>query len=474
MFTKVSKFFENATWFKCIYFLLVLLSFNSLCALRSGMSYFSYAVALLGGFVVLFRLLNFKKYISARGIVWLVLFCGSYFLSALLTRQYGLMENIQAVIWMVVQFFIIYTYDNSAPIEQDKKEIKILGWLFLGYTFIMSAAAIVMLITDYNNYRPAGDTAVISGFLWNRLWGLYTDPNYGAVFSIISMVLSVAFYKASKRPVRVFFIVNIVFQILYITFSDSRTALVALMVTVFAATFLLLLRAKKLEKHKVPAKAVISVILALVLAVGSAVTIAVVQKTGNELKVLQYEYNAKHKGDAEDEVPDTIIGRTDSDINNDVSNRRFAIWQSGLEIFKTSPMTGITFRNYIPYAKEHLPNTYIVHNDSGDFASLHNSFVDVLVSQGALGMGILLCFIVSLLIVFFRRFFKSNDEEYRYNTFLLLMFLPVLVSMMFYSETFYMNTGGAFLFWAFLGYFMHSLNRSAPQPKLLAKITGEK
>lgn len=173
-------------------------------------------------------------------------------------------------------------------------------------------------------------------------------------------------------------------------------------------------------------------------------------------------------------MPDTIIGRTDSDINNDVSNRRFAIWQSGLEIFKTSPMTGITFRNYIPYAKEHLPNTYIVHNDSGDFASLHNSFVDVLVSQGALGMGILLCFIVSLLIVFFRRFFKSNDEEYRYNTFLLLMFLPVLVSMMFYSETFYMNTGGAFLFWAFLGYFMHSLNRSAPQPKLLAKITGEK
>ena len=132
MFTKVSKFFENATWFKCIYFLLVLLSFNSLCALRSGMSYFSYAVALLGGFVVLFRLLNFKKYISARGIVWLVLFCGGYLLSTLLTRQYGLMENIQALIWMVIQFFIVYTYNNSAPVEQDKKEIKILGWLLLG------------------------------------------------------------------------------------------------------------------------------------------------------------------------------------------------------------------------------------------------------------------------------------------------------------------------------------------------------
>ena len=459
MFTKVSKFFENATWFKCIYFLLVLLSFNSLCALRSGMSYFSYAVALLGGFVVLFRLLNFKKYISARGIVWLVLFCGSYLLSTLLTRQYGLMENIQALIWMVIQFFIVYTYNNSAPIEQDKKEIKILGWLFLGYTFLMAAAALVMLITDYNNYRPAGDTAVISGFLWNRLWGLYTDPNYGAVFSIVSMVLSVAFYKASKKPIRAFLIVNIVFQGLYITFSDSRTALVALMATVFAAAFLLLLRAKKLEKQKVPVRAVISVALALVLAVGSAVTIAVVQKTGNELKILQYEYNAKHKGDTENEVPDTIIGRTDSDINNDVSNRRFAIWQSGLEIFKTSPMTGITFRNYIPYAKENLPNTYIVHNDQGLFPSMHNSFVDILVSQGILGFIIILCFIVSVLIVLLRGIFKTQGEIYRYNVFLLVSFIPILVSMMFYSETFYMNTGGAFLFWAFLGYLMHSLDR---------------
>ena len=143
------------------------------------------------------------------------------------------------------------------------------------------------------------------------------------------MVLSVAFYKASKKPIRAFLIVNIVFQGLYITFSDSRTALVALMATVFAAAFLLLLRAKKLEKQKVPVRAVISVALALVLAVGSAVTIAVVQKTGNELKILQYEYNAKHKGDTENEVPDTIIGRTDSDINNDVSNRRFAISQRG-------------------------------------------------------------------------------------------------------------------------------------------------
>ncbi len=461
MFTKVSSSFENAVWFKCIYFILVLLSFNSLCALRSGLSYASYAVALLGGLVVLFRLIHFKKYISARGVVWLVLFCASYLLSAFLTRQYGLLENFQALIWMVIQFFVVYTYDNSAPIEQDKNEIKFFGLLFLGYTFVMAVAAIVMLITDYNDYRPVGETAVITGFLWNRLWGLYTDPNYGAVFSIVSMTLSVAFYKASKKLIRVFLIVNMVLQILYITFSDSRTALVALMVTVFAAAFLLCLRAKKLENKKAAVQVVISIALATVLALGSAAMIQGAQKAGNTLKVMQYEYNTKHHGDTDAEVPEILIGRTDSDINNDVSNRRFAIWQSGLELFKTSPITGITFRNYVPYAQKNLPETYIVNNDQGLFPSMHNSFVDILVSQGILGIALILCFIASVLILFFRYFFKASKAEYCYNTFLLLIFLPILVSMMFYSETFYMNTGGAFLFWSFLGYLMHSLNKSA-------------
>lgn len=474
MFRKISNFFENATWFKCIYFIFVLLSFNSLVALRSGLSYASYAVALLGGLVVLFRVIHFKKYVSVRGIIWLLLFCGSYLLSALLTRQYGLLENIQALVWTVIQFFIIYAYDTSKSTEDDKKEINLLGWIFLCYTFVMSAAAIVMLITDYNHYRPVGETAVISGFLWNRLWGFYTDPNYGAVFSIVSMVLSIAFFKPAKKPLRICLIANIVLQTLYLTFSDSRTALVALMVTVFAAVFLLVLRAKKLENKKAMVQIFISIALALVFALGSAAVIQGTQKVGNSLKVLQYEHNIKNIGDTQSEIPDTLIGRTDSDINDDVSNRRFAIWQSGFEIFKTSPITGITFRNYIPYAKEHLPNTYIVHNDFGCFASMHNSFVDVLVSQGIVGVFLILCFIVSVLIVFFRYFFQATAEEYRYNTFLLLMFLPILVSMMFYSETFYMNTGGAFLFWSFLGYLMRALNKSAPQPKLLSRITEAK
>lgn len=459
MMKKVSEWFLNPTWFKLLYFILVLLSFNSIYALTKTLSVFSYFVAALGAAVLVFRLVHFKRYTHTRGILILILFCGSYCLSALLTRAYGLSENIQAMVWIVIQFFIVYTYDNALPIERDKKEISLIGCFFVVYTFVMAVIAVAMLLTDYNYFREVGGTAVISGFLWNRLWGLYTDPNYGAVFAIVSIVMSCAFMKGAQKGIKVFLIVNCVLEIVYISFSDSRTGVVALLVTIAAAVYLLTLRAKKLKGKKTLVRGAISVVLALVTALCGIGVLKSVQISGNAVKEWQYEQKVQNGETLGTDLPDSFIGRTESDINNDVSNRRFSIWQSGLEIFKTSPIFGITFRNYVPYAEEHLPDTYIVNNDSGKFASMHNSFVDVLVSQGVVGIILLCWFIASVLTVFFRYFFKKTGEEYQYNTFLLLCFLPVVVSMMFYSETFYMNTGGAFLFWSFLGYLMHSLNR---------------
>ena len=36
------------------------------------------------------------------------------------------------------------------------------------------------------------------------------------------------------------------------------------------------------------------------------------------------------------------------------------------------PGTGVTFRNYVPYAEDKLPDTYLVNNDFIEFHSMHN------------------------------------------------------------------------------------------------------
>ena len=52
----------------------------------------------------------------------------------------------------------------------------------MAYTFMAVAAGTVMLVADYYAYTEVNGVVVILGFLWNRLWGVYSYPNYGAVF----------------------------------------------------------------------------------------------------------------------------------------------------------------------------------------------------------------------------------------------------------------------------------------------------
>lgn len=198
--------------------------------------------------------------------------------------------------------------------------------------------------------------------------------------------------------------------------------------------------------------------------------IKVVSVSTSEFKKWQYEHiisSDKDKTDAQKEKDKQKleIGRQSNDINGDVSNRRFAIWGSGLEIFKTKPLTGVTFRNYVPYAEDKLPDTYLVNNDFIEFHSMHNSFVDILVSQGILGVVIIAAYIILVLVLIFKNFFKFKGEKYKYNTALLSIIAPIFASMMFYSETFYMNTGGAFLFWLALGYLIQSVTSKNSETK---------
>ena len=139
----------------------------------------------------------------------------------------------------------------------------------------------------------------------------------------------------------------------------------------------------------------------------------------------------------------------------DVSNRRFSIWGSAIEVFKTKPLTGVSFRNVVPYALENLPETYIVNNNQTNFASMHNLFMDVLVSQGLLGIGLFIAFMILALITVFKKLFKLDRQNYIFYGLVLSIIVPIFVSSFFYSEILYINTSGAVIFWIALGYLMN-------------------
>ena len=131
-----------------------------------------------------------------------------------------------------------------------------------------------------------------------------------------------------------------------------------------------------------------------------------------------------------------------------------------MEIFNKNKILGVGFRNIVAYANENLPETYIVNNDQGEFDSFHNVVIDVLVSQGLLG-------IISILIIgisFFIYLVKSViiDQLYKIREIRILFTVVILllVESMFISELFYVNSPETILFWMFLGYLTHLIRKS--------------
>lgn len=446
--------------FKLLYFAFALISFNSFCARQFYISYISYVIVGLGAIIIVNRLTHVKDYLNNR--VWLlVAFIVSYALGAINTLRYGIMENIQAMAWMGIQYFAIFAYDKQKDLNLAKKEFTVVSVFFIAYTMLMAIVGLILMIAKYEYYTMVDGMYVIAaGFLFNRLWGCYIDPNYGAIFSLVSIILSMYFFKDTKKTWRIILAFNVLVEYLYICYSDSRTGRLAIIVTFAALIYLLLVKKSKYKfrNKEYVLVGVKKIVLAFVISIICSVVIwggtKIVKTATSDLKVEIAKSQAMEQGLSEEEAElfadNDRIGRYDEEINGgDVSNNRFEIWKSGIDIFKANPITGISFRNIIEYARAEMPTGFIA---TSGFESMHNFLVDILVSQGIIGIVILLVFIVLIIKPILVVAPKLGIYEYNQFVFMFASLVAIFVSMLTYSEAFYMNTGGAFLFWYFLGY----------------------
>lgn len=465
--------------FKMSYMILGLLTFNSLVANGTPLKLVSYALTALGGVCVLIRLVNYKKYIKTKGLPLLILFLVSYVVSSIYTIKYGVVDNVKALIWLGMQFILLYAYDINQTKEKIKREATILGAVFVGYTFVFSLLSIGTFIWNYHYYRVVNHMATIIGFLWNRLWGLYSDPNRGAIYALISIIISAfALYKVKKIPLKVFLIANIIVEIIYMGLSDSRTGLVSSVVGLTFTAVMLYCRSERFESKKIRNKVLsastvaVAMILTVVFALEGSIAIgnAYMVSVRNPNSVLYYwmdedkrENRPVVKPDDEIDLENAVVGRPVEDLGQegggDVSNGRISIWISGLEVFTTTPILGTSFRNIIPYAQEHLPETFIVKNPFSMFSSMHNVFVDILVSQGLVGMAIFIAFMILMLYIIFKRIFSINKEDFYWCMAFLSIIACVFVSSFFYSEIVYINTANAVVFWIVLGYLINYIQK---------------
>ncbi len=435
--------------FKLMLLTVGFLQYSSLTFGNPVISWVQWPMLAVGGVLLALRVKNWKDYAATKGFWLLLLFALSYLVSSVVNIRYGWYDNLRFLAFLGLEITLLYSYSKALPDETARRHTEICMWYYVCFTFLLSLLSFAFLFFGVKAIfeQDFGPTYNI-GFWWGRLFGAYWDPNIAAVMAVICCVFCVALFLKHKHwLVRSYLVLNVILQLAYIEFSDSRAGKVCLIV---ATAVLCFMYAMRLLGSK---KAVLRVVLSL------AATVVVTACILGLVALSGEVYNSS-VAEMEDTVGEEVylepIGR-EGDIAQDVSNRRFDIWGSALELFRSSAIVGVSHGNIVAYAEENLPDTYIINNDHMVFNTMHNVLVDILASQGIIGLGLFLAAAIVIAVGILKkipRYFASK-HFYTYAA-LFAVVLTALVSSMFMTEIVYVISPLTLIFWVSAGCLSHA------------------
>lgn len=460
--------------FKVYYLVYVLLAFNAFVNEKKYMEWATYLLALWGMAAAAAIVLKYKEYKDMYNI-WLIIgMILSYVLSSLLSFRYGVTENIKEIVWMVCFMFVLYSSCHTYTIKEMKKELSVLAAIWIAYCSVVNTVSISMVTwgRDYGLYRLENGEMVeykVVGFKWGRLWGMYDDPNHGAAIAVAAMLLALyLLFTIKNKYIKPLLVISMVIQFLYIVLSDSRTGMVMIGAAGFLWTFVLLYRRLRTQEKGMIKRTFLSIVTGLLVACLLFGGTYFSKQGYNilEQKVEASQKNNSQKNDSQKKSnsvrkpnKSAQVGRK-ADIEKDVSNGRLTIWKSGLEVAGTSPVFGVSFRNIIAYTEDHLPDTYLINpTEDGKYDSLHNSVMDVLVSQGLLGILLLAALVGNTIRLMKRKLCAVRQEDWYFAAFSFITAAVMVAGSMFLTMVFYLNSPETYIFWLCLGYFVEVLRR---------------
>ena len=498
------------TGFQILFLVYTILGFNSVSFGTPIISFFMWVSFVLGGCLLFLRLLKWKEYIKMPGLILLVVMCTVCVLSILVNHQYNFKKNVIYLVFWVFYFFMYFAQNGRISVELVKKRFCMLGHVMCFSAFVLALLSLWMMFVRYSEVTHVNGSEVTRGFTYGRLFGAYLTPNGGAVVGSIVIFLSV--YYIGKFPnmcYRVWAVLNMLVQFLYITFSDSRSGMLSLAFGGAVYVCFAILGNPRIKSGL--CKGVVTLALTLVTLVCCMFAPAVAQDIYNDIVVDFSERLAQKKDNnllpsetlfiepasepiesvivpTESTVqqtvpPETVLQQTESvetkaqqteplqndvtsikpeeiidsymvdrgyDLSKDVSNRRFDVWKSGLEIFAKRPWLGTTFCGFLPFAQEHMPNTYIVSNDYLQMDTLDNDFVNLLVSNGIFGFLAFLAFVVWVLLCILRNYTGMRKKDPQIPVMMAVCMAAATFSL-FTSGVLYMQSPFSVIFWLSLG-----------------------
>ena len=414
------------------------------------------ALAITGAVLVAFDFfMSFSIFKSRENIILLV-FWVICLISSLLNMKYGIVNNVKTLVWMAIQFFLFFSFVNT----KDKEINKTLKLIMNSSAAIWLAGVIASLVEFFlqiSYIAPASDFPRRQGFTEARLFGVFTDPNFAALTSMLVIVFCLFLIKyCDSKKLRIYYWVNIAFQLIYIVLSGSRTAMLEGYMLVFF-TAIVQARNAAIKKGQ-GSRALLSIARGVLAVAVSIALVFAVQKTMPFLAELCAPLRDSITIEIDEDInEEDIISLERHDVNEEnISNNRFSIWKSAIEVSQGKRIFGVSPRNLLSYATEEFPDSYLVRMDY----ETHNGYLALFVNSGIMGTLAMLVLIVDVIRLICRYLKCKKKQEYDSEVIMLFSVLFIIAgSAIFQPEIFFVNSYGAAIFWLCLGYFMYFLKK---------------
>ena len=422
-------------------------------------------VALFGAAIITIDIFTRRVCFSAKNVGWLVTFLAICALSSLVNAKYGIVGNIRNLVWLAISFFLLYPVDEKRTLESVKNEIRYLGNILVTVWFLACSVSMVMFILQIGYYVDVfPDSFARLGFIEGRLFGIFEDPNCAAIVALVTIILAIFNIKqTNKWWHKTFYVLALLVNFCYMVLSGSRTAEVAAITITFLAVYFVLLKKYNEKKIHVIFKQIIMILTGVFCSLVLIVGLFLTKKTLvylPEFVSSPFESASLTETRAKKNID---ITRKDVTNSTDVSNCRFKIWLSAIELFLSKPILGTSPRNMRTYAKAEFPDGFIAKRSY----AVHNAYLDILTSTGILGAISMCIFLIKYLIDVFKfLFLRLHDKNYFLVLFSFLIVATVAISSFFLSEIFFVSTIGVLVFWLNLGYSYFFMKKSAEQERV--------
>lgn len=455
---KVKLYFERFRSFYILYFGTILIlkefgpydfipkSLNTLLVVPAG---------LIGGIFIAYDLLQMMKKRKFTYNILLFLFLVIMGISSILNYKYGLSSNIKILLNEGIYLLVIYEFSHDRL--SSKNVIELFAKILITVWFILVTISNVMFVfqMQYSIKLPNRFHPLRLGFLENRLFGVFSDPNFASTICLISIIFSFMFLfqkQIKGKLVRIFLYVNSFFCLSFILLSGSRTGLVETLVVAFVAVFSILNQYLIKKGKSVPFSLIISIVVSTI-ATGVFFVFLNILKQGltfipDFLESLRARTNKENLSVSKKEKPVNLT-RNDVSDSDDLSNGRFGIWKAGILMFKQNFLFGVgpSREGIVSYAKAFLPETYVAKTG----LSLHSFIIHTLAGTGAIGFVTFFSFYLNKVFKAIKSVFLDKDLYKTVYFYDILILAAISINAVLSSEIILVNKIGAFIFWLLLG-----------------------